>query len=304
MAGRDGGRSLGAQRFAAVGTTRAVAAELDRSAGTIADWRSGRRRPGPEMMATIERRYGIPASDWHASSRVAGRSTRPEEEPTAPVEPLLSDVAEGDLAAGADAVAELHEVIRTDLERLRGPDGEQLALGARSEVIRRLVGAQAALARSTSGGALTCEQILSSTAWEQIVNLLRDAIGVLPAGVGAVDAVVRAIASDGAIADVDRDQLRRAIAAGLGGELAHRARRACPDCSWRAAADRLTRRDPAEHAARIGPLTEEQIVEHPAFARLMARVTGALADHPLALREVSVALERTAETPAAPRIDR
>lgn len=222
------GMSRAAELLAGLGTTRELATALGKSAGTIGDYRTGRRRPAPDVMSAIEARWPqVPVELWDAPPR-GQHGAQPA--PSTRAEPPRSQVTPDDDAAdaGDDASAgvtatELHEMILGDLARLRGADGAVLEIGKRSEVIRRLVAAQTALSKTSSQSALTLEQIFASAAGEELIASLADALSQIPTTRWALEHAARVLASGEADATA-RDLLRRQVGACYGGELARRAR--------------------------------------------------------------------------------
>lgn len=236
------GMSRAAEVLAGVGTTRELATALGKSPGTVGDYRTGRRRPAPEVIRAIASRWPqVPAELWDAPPRAQQGAQAPRVEPQAPSLPDDdSDALDGLLDATAEGNAtELHALIQGDLDRLRGPEGEQLELGKRSEVIRRLVAASAVLAKTTQKDALTVEQVVASSGGRELLAQLADALSAIPAGGWAIEHAGRALASG--LDEEARDLLRRQVAAGYSGDLARTARATCPDCVTRGAATRAGR---------------------------------------------------------------
>lgn len=263
----------GAQLLQGKGTKREVAAAVHVSPGTSGDWLTGRRLPGPEARQRLRDRYGIEPSAWDSPplSRAGARASD-----AAPAKATVSrtasdgvDASEG--ASSENNAAELHETIRSDLARLRGAEGGELELGKRSEVIKRLVDAQASLAKRTGAGQLTVDQILASSAWVELLGTITESLEHWPVAIWAVNRTLAARAN-GPESDEARDLRRRQIRACYYGDIMREAR-------------------VAQEARANATGDERELLENPMLQGTLKIVTSALARHPEALADVIHALE-------------
>jgi transcriptional regulator with XRE-family HTH domain len=289
--------SRAAELLSSLGTNREIAEILGKSAGTVGDWKSGRRRPPREVMARIEERWPQVSTElWHAPPRSSAGTPA-----DAGLTPATSDVdggvSEEDLLATTGA--ELHAMIQRDLARLRGAEGSRLEIGKRSEVIRRLIAARAALTKSTGQGEITREQILESPAWHDLLAALetdlRVAFSAWPEVAWGID---RAFAAWRRADETVDERARRHMHIGVGLR-ASIARLVDPvGATSRAEAADAYRLlglgypgAPPTAAAAAARDESARIAAHPEFQRIAQLITNAIAPYPDALAAASVALQ-------------
>lgn len=284
----------GSQQLQGKGTKREIAAATAVSPGTSGDWLTGRRLPGPEARQRVLARYGIDPSAWDTpATRRGGSRKSPDasrrpvaasppsiaaepgtEAPAAPPPPASPGEAEE--SNPGDNASELHATIRSDLARLRGTEGEGLELGKRSEVIKRLVDAQASLKKSTGSGQLTVEHILGSSAWDDLLGTIVEALVHWPCAVWALKSTTADLAK-GPESDEARMKRLRGIRACYGGDLMREA-----DTAAKLHAG----------AVRAGADADElKILEHPKFLAAVKVIVDATAPFPDAHRAILDALQ-------------
>jgi hypothetical protein len=199
----------------------------------------------------------------------------------------------------ATTAAELHAIIQRDLARLRGDEGNRLEIGKRSEVIRRLIAARAALTKSTGQGEITREQIIESPAWGELLSALeadlRVAFSAWPAVVWCIDSAFAAWRRGD---ETVEERARRHVHMGVGLR-ASIARLLDPvGASSRAEAEDAYRMlglaypgPPPTGASAAARDEAARIAAHPEFQRIARLITNAIAPFPEALAAATATLE-------------
>lgn len=288
--------SRAAELLSSLGTNREIAEILGKSPGTVGDWKSGRRRPPREVMARIAQRWPqVSAELWHAPPKAnAGTAASPLPEP--PTMPDDGGVSEEDLLA--TTAAELHAIIQRDLARLRGDEGNRLEIGKRSEVIRRLIAARAALTKSSGQGEITREQIIESPAWGELLEALeadlRVAFAAWPEVPWGIDRAFAAWQHDEAADERARRhaQMGVVLRAGIARLLdpVGSTSRAEAEDAYRLLGLAYVGRPPTAASAAARD-EAARIAEHPEFQRIARLITKAIAPFPEALAAATAALE-------------